>query len=100
MDDQDILSKSSKLKISNKILDQPPKTLNQQIIGSHPKYGDIIFMEAKYGPIFKIKINSKSKSGISKDLFVNAGRLKPSTPNIIINAIKLIDYKIKKLLLD
>jgi DNA topoisomerase-1 len=100
LDDQDILSKSSKLKISNKILDQPPKTLNQQIIGSHPKYGDIIFMEAKYGPTFKIKFNSKSKSNLSKDLFVSAGRLKPSTPNIIENAIKLIDYKIKKLLLD
>jgi DNA topoisomerase-1 len=57
-------------------------------IGKHPKYGDIIYMVAKYGPVFKVNIKSK------KDLFVNAGKCKPTDDNILENAIKMIDSKI------
>jgi DNA topoisomerase-1 len=62
--------------------------IEQQIIGKHPKYGDIIFMIAKFGPVFKINYK------INKDLFVSAGKLKPTDANILENAIKYIDYKI------
>jgi DNA topoisomerase-1 len=60
------------------------------IIGKHPKYGNIEFMIAKYGPIFKIKYKQK-------DLFVNAGKIKPEDKDALKNSIKFINYKIAKL---
>lgn len=72
----------------------PVKEFNQnhQVIGSHPKYGEITYMVAKYGPCFKINLGGKSK----KDFFVSAGKLKPTDTNILTDAIKFIDYKLNK----
>ena len=44
-------------------------------------------MIAKYGPTFKIKYGKK-------DLFVNAGKIKPEDNYALENAIKFTDYKI------
>lgn len=66
------------------------KTIEKIIIGKHSKYGDIEYMIAKYGPTFKIKYGKK-------DLFVNAGKIKPEDKDALENAIKFIDYKISKL---
>jgi DNA topoisomerase-1 len=66
-----------------------------QVIGKHPKYGEIIYMNAKFGPVFKVKLSSRSKN--KKVLFVNAGKLKVTDPNILNSAIQFIDYKVKKL---
>ena len=65
----------------------------QQIIGSPSKYGDIIYMETKYGPAFKVNIGGKNK----KDIFVGAGNIKITDINIKEYAIKYIDYKIQKI---
>ena len=74
--------------MNNKI-NQDVKESNNQIIGKHPKYGNIYYMEAKYGPTFKVSIPNKKK-----DIFVGAGNNKPSDQNILDIAIKLLDYKI------
>jgi DNA topoisomerase-1 len=65
---------------------------NSQIIGSHPKYGDITYMVTRYGPAFKVNLGGRSK----KDLFVGASKLVPSDPNVLDSAIKFIDYKLQK----
>jgi DNA topoisomerase-1 len=61
-----------------------------QIIGLHPKYGDINYIITRFGPTFKINLDKKTR----KDLFVKAGKLDPIDPKTIKIAIKYIDYKI------
>ena len=78
---------------SNQIVETKPK----QIIGTHPKYGPIEYFEAKFGPVFKITYKISKSRAKSTDLFVNAGKLKPTDSNILESAIKFIDYKISKL---
>jgi hypothetical protein len=80
---------SDESKIANPL---PIKLSQHQIIGKHPKYGDITYMETKYGFAFKVTLSSKAK----KDLFVGAGKLKPTDANVLESAIKYIDYKISK----
>ena len=65
---------------------------NDIIIGTHPKYGNIQFIETRYGPAFKVNLGGKQK----KDLFVSAGKFKPTDDNVLESAIKYIDYKLKK----
>jgi len=60
-----------------------------QIIGKYPKYGDIYYMETKYGPAFKVSMPNKKK-----DIFVGAGNSKPSDQNVLDIAIKLLNNKI------
>lgn len=74
-------------KEKNKII-QPVK----QIVGKHPKYGDITYMEAKFGPVFCVNLSGKSKN----TLFVNAGKIKPSDDDVEDTAIKYIDYKLQR----
>jgi len=89
-------SKSDKTKADKTINALPVREhLAQQIIGKHPKHGDIVYMVAKFGPVFKIELNG-GKNKATKDLFVNAGKLKPTDSNILESAIKFIDYKISK----
>jgi DNA topoisomerase-1 len=57
------------------------------IIGKHPKYGNIYYLETRYGPAFKINLKNK-------DIFVGAGKIKLTDENILSNVIKLIEYKI------
>jgi DNA topoisomerase-1 len=99
-DDSDDESKPkvSKPKVSKSKVSKPettkPETTNptSQIIGSHPKYGDITYMVTRYGPAFKVNLGGRSK----KDLFVGAGKIDPSDKNVLESAIKYIDYKVKK----
>lgn len=65
------------------------KSNEQIIIGKYKKYGDIIYTEAKYGPVFKIKFKN------DKDLFVSADKIKPTDKQALKMAIQFIDYKIK-----
>jgi len=57
-------------------------------IGNHPKYGNILYVETKYGPTFKI---SKGK----KDIFVATEKITETNSDIIKLAIDKIDKKIK-----
>jgi DNA topoisomerase-1 len=59
-------------------------------IGIHPKYGNINYVETKYGPTFKIKKGNK-------DLFVKTTEIKETDQSTLELAIKLIDNKIKYL---
>lgn len=59
-------------------------------IGNHPKYGNILYVETRYGPTFKI---TKGK----KDIFVSTEKITESTPEIIKLAINKIDNKINYL---
>lgn len=68
------------------------QNLNSQIIGIHPKYGNISYMITRYGPAFKVNLGGRTK----KDLFVGAGKICPSDLNVLDSAIKYIDYKIQK----
>jgi len=88
------VGQTSKAKKSAKLPTQPtqPTLPNSQIIGAHPKYGDITYMVTRYGPAFKVNLGGRSK----KDLFVGAGKLDPSDKNVLESAIKYIDYKVKK----
>ena len=56
-------------------------------IGKHPKYGDIQYIETRYGPTFKIK---KGK----KDIFVSTDKITETTAEIEKLAINKIDNKI------
>jgi DNA topoisomerase-1 len=69
-----------------------PKQSTQQMIGKHPKFGDIIFMEANFGPVFMIKFGKAQKA-----LFISAGKNKLSDEKILDTAIKYIDYKVNKI---
>ena len=62
------------------------------VIGKHPKYGDILYMHAKFGPVFMINLGSK----LNRALFVSAGKLSPNDTKIEEFAIKYIDFKLKK----
>ena len=57
------------------------------IIGDHPTYGNILYVETRYGPTFKI---TKGK----KDIFVKTEKITQTDNTILQNAIKLIDNKI------
>lgn len=66
-----------------------PKSNNNIVVGKHRKYGEIIYMNAKYGPVFKYKLKNK-------DQFVNAKGVKTDSPSLYDTAIKYIEYKINK----
>jgi DNA topoisomerase-1 len=73
-------------------IDKPKENnqkINQKIIGSYKKK-PIEYLVGKFGPALKIEIGSKC-------LFVNASNLNLSDPNIESNAVKFIEYKLKKL---
>jgi len=57
----------------------------QNIIGKHPKYGDITYMNAKYGMVFKIICKKKT-------IFINANYININN-KILDEAIKAIDKK-------
>jgi DNA topoisomerase-1 len=59
------------------------------VVGKHRKYGEIIYMNAKYGPVFKYKLKNK-------DQFVNAKGVKTDSPSLYDTAIKYIDYKVNR----
>ena len=73
------------LNIDNNIIKEKKENI---IIGKHPKYGNIYYLETRYGPAFKINLRNK-------DIFVGAGKIKLTDENILSNVIKLIEYKIK-----
>lgn len=62
---------------------------NNKIIGKHPKYGNIQYMIARYGPVFKIMCGKKT-------IFVSAKNINENDENIEKKAINIIDYKLKK----
>ena len=59
-------------------------------IGKHPKYGNILYLETRYGPTFKI---TKGK----KDIFVSTEKITETTPEIVKLAIGKIDNRINYL---
>lgn len=72
------------------VLEGVPKSNNTNIVvGKHRKYGEIIYMNAKYGPVFKYKLKNK-------DQFVNAKGVKTDSPSLYDTAVKYIDYKVNK----
>ena len=78
----------SKLSISES-RDIPKSSSVNIVVGKHRKYGEIIYMNAKYGPVFKYKLKNK-------DQFVNAKGVKTDSPSLYDTAIKYIEYKINK----
>lgn len=60
------------------------KLKENKIIGKHPQYGNIEYLHAKYGPVFKVMNNKKT-------IFVSA---KDIDENDIKTAIERINYKV------
>ena len=62
--------------------------IEKTIIGQHPKYGDIEYMIAKFGPVFKINIGKKCT-------FINASNIDINSKDIEKESVECINKKLE-----